>query len=152
MVFEDITPLLADADGFASVIDALVDGWTAGDQTVDRVVGVEARGFILAAPVALRLKAGFVPVRKEGKLPGPTLREAYALEYGEAEFSIRRARSSRGTGCWIVDDVLATGGTAAATIELIRRSGGEVVGMSVLIELAFLGGAPRLGDVPSTRC
>lgn len=148
VVFKDITPLLADAAGFAAVIDALVDGWSAGKPPVDRVVGVEARGFILAAPVALRLGAGFVPVRKEGKLPGPTLREAYALEYGEAVLEVRQDTIQPGDRVLIVDDVLATGGTAAATIELIRRSGGEVVGMSVLIELAFLGGAPRLDGLP----
>jgi adenine phosphoribosyltransferase len=145
ILFKDITPLLADADGFATVVDALVDDTELG---VDRVVGVEARGFILAAPVAYRLKAGFVPVRKQGKLPQPTLIEAYALEYGEAVLEIRHETLGPGDRVLIVDDVLATGGTAAAAVELVRRAGAEVIGMRVLIELSFLGGRSRLPDVP----
>jgi adenine phosphoribosyltransferase len=144
IVFKDITPLLADPDGFATVIDALVDDTGQG---IDRVVGIEARGFILAAPVAYRLGAGFVPVRKQGKLPAPTLIEAYLLEYGEAVLEIRQDTIQPGDRVLIVDDVLATGGTAAAAIQLVRRAGGVVVGMRVLIELGFLDGRSRLPDV-----
>jgi adenine phosphoribosyltransferase len=145
VVFKDITPLLADADCFATVVDALVDD---PGPRVDRVVGIEARGFILAAPVAYRLGAGFVPVRKLGKLPGPTLTQAYALEYGEAVLEVRNETLRPGDRVLIVDDVLATGGTAAAAVELVRRSGAEVVGMRVLIELSFLEGRSRIPDVP----
>jgi adenine phosphoribosyltransferase len=145
IVFKDITPLLADPDGFATVVDALVDD---PGPAVDLVVGIEARGFILAAPVAYRLKAGFVPVRKQGKLPQPTLTEAYVLEYGEAVLEIRNETLRPGDQVLIVDDVLATGGTAAATVELVRRSGAEVIGMRVLIELGFLDGRSRLPDIP----
>jgi len=144
IVFKDITPLLADADGFATVVDALVDD----TGPVDRVVGIEARGFILAAPVAYRLSAGFVPVRKQGKLPEPTLAEAYVLEYGEAILEIRHETLRPGDRVLIVDDVLATGGTAAAAVELVRRAGAEVIGVRVLIELTFLDGRSRLPGVP----
>jgi adenine phosphoribosyltransferase len=145
IVFKDITPLLADAQGFAAVVDALVDGVGPG---TDRVVGIEARGFILAAPVAYRLAAGFVPVRKQGKLPAPTIVEAYVLEYGEAVLEIRNETLRPGDRVLIVDDVLATGGTAAAAVELVRRSGAEVIGLRVLIELSFLDGRSRLPGVP----
>ena len=144
VVFKDITPLLADAEGFTTVVDALV----VGTGPVERVVGIEARGFILAAPVAYSLGSGFVPVRKQGKLPGPTLVEAYVLEYGEAVLEIRHDTVQAGDRVLIVDDVLATGGTAAAAVELVRRAGGEVVGLHVLIELGFLDGRARLDGVP----
>jgi adenine phosphoribosyltransferase len=138
VLFKDITPLLGDPDGFRAVIDALV-----GDQmegSVDKVVGIEARGFILAAPVAYRLRAGFVPVRKEGKLPADTFAQSYALEYGEATLEVHRDAFGPGDRVLLVDDVLATGGTAAAAAELVRRAGAAVVGLSVLIELSFLAG------------
>jgi adenine phosphoribosyltransferase len=144
VVFKDITPLLADAEGFTAVVDALV----ADTGPVDRVVGIEARGFILGAPVAYSLRSGFVPVRKQGKLPAPTLIEAYVLEYGEAVLEIRHDTIQTGDRVLIVDDVLATGGTAAAAVELVRRAGGEVVGIHVLIELGFLDGRARLEGVP----
>jgi len=144
VVFKDITPLLADARGFARVVDALA----AETGPVDRVVGIEARGFILAAPVAYRLGSGFVPVRKQGKLPSPTLVEAYLLEYGEAVLEIRHETLQPGDRVLIVDDVLATGGTAAAAVELVRRCGAKVVGVQVLIELGLLGGRAQLADVP----
>ncbi len=148
VLFKDITPLLGDADGFAVVVDSLVDGYAAG--SVDAVVGIEARGFILAAPVAYHLHAGFVPVRKEGKLPSRTLAESYALEYGEATLEIHADALRPGARVVIVDDVLATGGTAAATTELVRRAGGTVVGLSVLIELSFLDGRSRVPDLDVT--
>jgi adenine phosphoribosyltransferase len=144
VVFKDITPLLADPEGLRTLVDALVDG----TGPVDRVVGIEARGFILAAPVAYALGSGFVPVRKQGKLPAPTLTEAYVLEYGEAVLEIRQDTIEAGDRVLIIDDVLATGGTAAAAVELVRRAGGEVVGIHVLIELGFLDGRRRLGNVP----
>ena len=117
MVFKDITPLLADHDGFAAVVDALADAGRDADGTVvvDKVVGMEARGFILAAPVALALGAGFVPVRKAGKLPGETHAVSYALEYGEATLEVHQDGIATGDRVLLVDDVLATGGTADAT-------------------------------------
>jgi adenine phosphoribosyltransferase len=146
VTFRDITPLLADPDGFAAVVDALVVDRDPG--SVDAVVGIEARGFILAAPVAYHLRAGFVPVRKLGKLPSATLAESYSLEYGSATLEIHADALRPGTRVLIVDDVLATGGTAAATASLVRRAGGEVVGLSVLMELSFLGGRGRIPDLP----
>jgi adenine phosphoribosyltransferase len=145
VVFKDITPLLADPDGFAAVIDTLVEGREPG--TIDAVVGIEARGFILAAPVAYHLHAGFVPVRKKGKLPSQTLEESYQLEYGEATLEVHVDAFEPGARVLIVDDVLATGGTAAATAELVRRAGGEVVGLSVLLELSFLSGRTKIPDL-----
>jgi adenine phosphoribosyltransferase len=142
--FKDITPLLADNEAFSAVVDELarVDG--AG---VDKVVGIEARGFILAAPVAYRVGAGFVPVRKKGKLPAETLEASYDLEYGSAAIEVHRDSFTPGDRVLIVDDVLATGGTALATVELVRRAGAEVVGVAVLMELAFLKGRERLRGV-----
>ncbi len=140
VMFKDITPLLADASGFAAAVDALA----AGHDRIDKVVGIEARGFILAAPVACKLGVGFVPVRKLGKLPGPTHAETYQLEYGTATVEVHVDAFAAGDRVLMIDDVLATGGTAAATAELIRRSGAEVVSLSVLIELGFLGGRASL--------
>ncbi len=145
IVFKDITPLLADHVAFAGAVDAIVAHHGRG--TVDKVVGIEARGFILAAPVAYHFGAGFVPVRKKGKLPGATYEESYALEYGEAVIEVLRDAFVPGDRVLIVDDVLATGGTARATIDLVERAGGDVVGASVLIELGFLDGRARLPDV-----
>jgi adenine phosphoribosyltransferase len=142
VVFKDITPLLADHVAFAGAVDAVVNHYGRG--TVDRVVGIEARGFILAAPVAYHFGAGFVPVRKQGKLPGATYDTAYELEYGSATLEVHVDAFEPGDRVVIVDDVLATGGTAAAAIELVERSGAEVVGVSVLVELAFLRGRERL--------
>lgn len=144
IMFRDITPLLADADAFARTVAELAR--THGDgvgRPVDLVAGIEARGFILAAPVAHQLQAGFIPVRKHGKLPHETLSEAYSLEYGEAVLEIHADAIPAGSRVLVVDDVLATGGTVAATAELVRRAGGEVVGVNVLIELAALGGRAR---------
>ena len=150
VMFKDITPLLADHDGFSAVVNALADAGrdAAGNVVVDKVVGMEARGFILAAPVALALGTGFVPVRKAGKLPGETHAVSYALEYGEATLEVHRDAITAGDRVLLVDDVLATGGTAAATRDLVEQCGGDVVGFAVLIELGFLEGRSALGDLP----
>ncbi len=143
VVFKDITPLLADAAGFAATVSALA----AGHDRIDKVAGIEARGFILAAPVASLLGVGFVPVRKKGKLPGPTYSETYELEYGTATVEVHVDAFRAGERVLMIDDVLATGGTAGATAQLIRRCGSEVVSLGVLIELGFLGGRARLQDL-----
>jgi adenine phosphoribosyltransferase len=140
VVFKDITPLLADGWALAAVVGALA----AGHGPVDKVAGIEARGFILAAPVASQLGSGFVPVRKQGRLPGPTYAQTYDLEYGTATIEVHQDAFAPGERVLIVDDVLATGGTAAATVTLIERAGAEVVGIAVILELAFLGGRARL--------
>jgi adenine phosphoribosyltransferase len=138
VIFKDITPLLADHTAFAAVVDAIVAYHGRG--TIDKVVGIEARGFILAAPVAYHFGAGFVPVRKKGKLPSATYSESYDLEYGSETIEVHQDAFSTGERVLIVDDVLATGGTAKATAELVRRTGAEVAGLSVLMELGFLNG------------
>jgi adenine phosphoribosyltransferase len=143
IVFKDITPLLADGAAFAAVVSALA----AGHGHIDKVAGVEARGFILAAPVACALGAGFVPVRKEGKLPGPTYAQSYQLEYGTATIEVHTDAFGPGERVLIIDDVLATGGTACATAELVRRCGAQVVAVSVLLELGFLDGRAKLPDL-----
>jgi adenine phosphoribosyltransferase len=140
IVFKDITPLLADGAALAAVVGALA----AGHGQVDKVAGIEARGFILAAPVAVRLGAGFVPVRKQGKLPAPTIARTYQLEYGTATLEVHQDAFEPGDRVLIVDDVLATGGTANATADLVRRSGAEVTGVAVLLELGFLRGRAKL--------
>src|SRR5213594_1108743 len=142
IVFKDITPLLADQDAFSAVIDLIVVHYGRGN--VDKVLGIEARGFILASPVAYHFGAGFVPVRKEGKLPWQSEREEYALEYGTATLEIHRDAISPGERVLIVDDVLATGGTAAAAVSLVSKLGGSVVGLGFIIELAFLRGRESL--------
>jgi adenine phosphoribosyltransferase len=143
IVFKDITPLLADGSLFAAV----VNGLATGHGRIDKVVGIEARGFILAAPVACCLEAGFVPVRKQGKLPAMTLAESYKLEYGTATVEVHSDAFQPGDRVLIVDDVLATGGTAAATASLVRRSGAEVAAVGVLLELGFLSGRSRLPGI-----
>ncbi|MFE6226109.1 MULTISPECIES: adenine phosphoribosyltransferase [unclassified Streptomyces] len=142
VLFKDITPLLADPEAFTALTDALAALCTA--QGATKIVGLEARGFILAAPVAVRAGLGFVPVRKAGKLPGATLRQAYELEYGTAEIEVHAEDLAAGDRVMVIDDVLATGGTAEASIELIRRAGAEVAGVAVLMELGFLPGRARL--------
>jgi adenine phosphoribosyltransferase len=149
IVFKDITPLLADATAFATVVTAIAAGHPegsgeAGWGEIHKVVGIEARGFILAAPVACRLQAGFVPVRKQGKLPAKAYAESFELEYGSATVEVHTDAFEPGERVLIVDDVLATGGTAAATASLVRRSGAEVAGVAVLLELGFLNGRARL--------
>jgi adenine phosphoribosyltransferase len=145
VVFKDINPLLADHVAFAGAVDAIVAHHGRG--TVEKVVGIEARGFIVAAPVAYHFGAGFVPVRKKGKLPGPTYETAYALEYGEAVLQVHRNAFEPGDRVLIVDDVLATGGTVEATAELVRAAGGDLKGVSVLLELSFLAGRERLAGL-----
>ncbi|ANW20154.1 adenine phosphoribosyltransferase [Streptomyces clavuligerus] len=142
IVFKDITPLLADPGAFSDLVDALAD--LAVRQGATAVAGLEARGFILAAPVALKAGLGFVPVRKAGKLPGPTLAQSYALEYGTAEIEVQRDAFAPGSRVLVVDDVLATGGTLEASIRLIRDAGAQVVAVGLLMELGFLGGRDRL--------
>lgn len=150
VVFKDMTPLFANHEGFSAVINALARfGRDAdGNVVIDKVVGMEARGFILGPPVALALGAGFVPVRKVGKLPGPTHTVEYSLEYGEATLEIHRDAIATGERVLIIDDVLATGGTVAATAQLIEKCGGLVTGVAVVMELSFLEGRKVIGDVP----
>jgi adenine phosphoribosyltransferase len=142
VMFKDITPLLADHEAFTAVISALADAGRHADGTVlvDKVVGMESRGFILGAPVALALGVGFVPVRKAGKLPGETHSVTYALEYGEATLEVQRDSIVAGDRVLLVDDVLATGGTADATRQLVELCGGTVHAFAVLMELSFLHG------------
>ena len=147
VTFKDITPVLADHTAFTATIAALAGpGRDAGG--VEKVVGMEARGFILAAPVALALGAGFVPVRKAGKLPRETHAVSYSLEYGEATLELHRDAIAPGERVLLVDDVLATGGTVAATRQLVEECGGVCVGVSVLLELGFLDPRSSTGDLP----
>ncbi|QVQ52056.1 adenine phosphoribosyltransferase [Spiractinospora alimapuensis] len=143
--FKDITPLLADPAAFRAVVDGVRERYDA--ESVDAVVGIEARGFILAAPIAYAMGAGFVPIRKSGKLPARTLDATYDLEYGTETMEMHADGVSPGDRVLIVDDVLATGGTAEAAVRLVRAAGGTVVGLSVLMELGFLNGRQRLTDV-----
>ncbi|MET8894477.1 adenine phosphoribosyltransferase [Streptomyces albogriseolus] len=142
VMFKDITPLLADPKAFDALTGALAD--VALRAGASKVVGLEARGFILGAPVALRAGLGFIPVRKAGKLPGATLSQVYDLEYGSAEIEVHAEDLGAEDRVLVVDDVLATGGTAEASLQLIRRAGAEVAGLAVLMELGFLGGRARL--------
>jgi adenine phosphoribosyltransferase len=142
VTFKDITPLLGDAAGFASVIDALA-GPHVG-RRIDKVIGIEARGFIVAAPVAYRLGAGFVPVRKAGKLPWEVEVESYVLEYGTDRLEIHRDALEPGDRVLIVDDVLATGGTAAAVARLVSKLQAQTIGFAFILELGFLGGRGKL--------
>ncbi|SEM58036.1 adenine phosphoribosyltransferase [Streptacidiphilus jiangxiensis] len=150
VVFKDIAPLLADAEAFAALVDHLAA--RAKALGASKIVGLEARGFILAAPAAYAAGAGFVPVRKEGKLPGDCYREAYDLEYGSAVIEVQTDAFLPGERVLVVDDVLATGGTVEAALSLIARAGAELAGVEVLMELGFLDGrarlAPLLGDAP----
>jgi adenine phosphoribosyltransferase len=147
ILFRDITPLLADADGLREAARLMADPYR--NDGIDRVVGIESRGFILGALVARELHCGFVPVRKAGKLPGDKLAESYALEYGTDTVEMHEDGVRRGHDVLVVDDLIATGGTAAAAARLIERAGGRVRAFSFLIELAALKGRARLGDWPS---
>ena len=173
VVFKDITPLLADPEGLATIVTGLADlgrrlapdgidtvvgvealalaGRDAsGAVVVDKVVGMEARGFILAAPVALALGVGFVPVRKPGKLPWTTRAVSYQLEYGDETLEMHTDALAPGERVLVIDDVLATGGTARATAELVEQSGAVVHGLAVLLELSFLPGREAVGEIPLT--
>ena len=146
ILFRDITTLLKDGPAWAAVIDHLASSYRA-DQ-VEVVVGVESRGFIFGGALAHQLRAGFVPVRKRGKLPAPTIEEEYALEYGRDVLAIHEDGIRPGQRVLAVDDLLATGGTMSATLKLVERLGGRVVGAAFLIELAFLKGRERLKGYP----
>ena len=149
VVFKDITPLLASPKGFEAAVDELV---ALAPGPIDIVVGMEARGFIFAAPVALKLGAGFVPVRKPGKLPGAVDEQSFALEYGHETLTIHTDALWPGARVMVIDDVLATGGTVGATGALIHRLGADLVAVSVLLELSFLGGRQHLASlgIPNT--
>jgi len=148
VTFKDITPLLADEEAFRFSVDALAAPF---EGAVDKVVGIEARGFILAAPIAYRFGCGFVPVRKAGKLPWDVEKEEYVLEYGTDLLEIHGDAVRPGQRVLIIDDVLATGGTAAATVRLVEKLGARVVGLGFVIELAFLQGRAQLeGHHPSS--
>lgn len=142
--FKDITPVLADARLFAGSIDLLTQGFRPG--SVEAVVGIDARGFIFAAAAALRLQAGFVPIRKKGKLPYQTHEEQYDLEYGTATIAVHVDALKAGSRVLLIDDLLATGGTAAAAGALIKKLGAEILEVAFVIELGFLGGRQKLKD------
>jgi len=144
VTFRDITPLLGDGTAFAAAVDALVDDLDG--QPIDRVVGVESRGFIFASAVAYRIGVGLVPVRKAGKLPWAVVREEYDLEYGSDKLEIHRDAIHPGERILIIDDVLATGGTAAATAKLVETLGGVITALGFVIELDELGGRARVGE------
>lgn len=142
IMYKDITPLLASPEAFRATVDGIAEHFEG--HPIDRVLGVEARGFIISAPVAYRFGAGFVPVRKAGKLPWQIEREEYELEYGTDLLEIHRDAVRPGERVLIIDDVMATGGTAAATVRLVEKLGGEVAGLGFIIELAFLGGRAKV--------
>ncbi len=150
ILFKDVTPLLADPAGFDQVVDALAAPYRGEDgrPTVDRVLGIESRGFIFGTPVAQRLGVGFAPIRKPGKLPWKTVAESYALEYGEDRIELHEDAVHRGERVLVIDDLLATGGTLSAACRLVERLGGQVTGCAVVIELGFLAGRERLGGRP----
>ena len=141
ILFYDVTTLLRDPDGFRASIDAMCAPYE--KSAIDLIAGIESRGFILGAAMADRLGAGFVPIRKKGKLPGRTVREEYALEYGTDCLEVHDDAIQPGQRVLIVDDLLATGGTAAAVLNLVRGLGGDVLGLAFLVELDFLGGRGR---------
>lgn len=144
--FKDITPVLADGRLLAGLIHLLARPFQPGD--IDVVVGIDARGFILASAVAIHLEAGFVPIRKQGKLPFDTHEESYDLEYGSNTMAIHTDAIRKGSQVLIVDDLLATGGTAAAAANLVRKLGGDIREVSFFVELTFLNGRERLGNLP----
>jgi adenine phosphoribosyltransferase len=146
VMFKDINPLLADPVAFGTVVQALAE--QAHASGVNKIAGIEARGFFFAAPVALEVCVGVLPVRKAGKLPGATLSETYALEYGSATVEIQEGAVEPGDRILVIDDVLATGGTAVAATKLLRSAGAEPVALSVLLELTFLKGRERVSPLP----
>ncbi len=142
ILFRDVTTLFADPRGFRMAIDQLLHPWAG--QPIDKVVGLEARGFILGGAIAHQLSKGFVPIRKKGKLPGQTISQAYKLEYGEAIMEMHEDAIQPGERVLIVDDLLATGGTCEAGIKLIEKLGGQIVGCSFIVDLPELGGRRKL--------
>ncbi|MFP3882282.1 MAG: adenine phosphoribosyltransferase [Actinomycetota bacterium] len=146
VVFKDITPVLADPTAFNTLIDEMSEPFL--DKGITKVAGIEARGFTLATPVADRIGAGFIPLRKPGKLPYETVKEEYELEYGMDALEVHIDAVLEGERVLLVDDVIATGGTAKAAIQLLRHVGADVVGLSVFIELVFLGGIEKIDNVP----
>ena len=146
ILFYDITTLLRDPTGLRQTIDGLSEPFL--NKQIDLVVGIESRGFILGCAIADRLGAGFVPVRKPGKLPSNTIQQSYELEYGSDTLEIHEDAIKAGQRVLIVDDLLATGGTARAALDLVSQPGGEVVGLAFLVELEFLDGRAKLGNVP----
>jgi adenine phosphoribosyltransferase len=146
VLFKDLTPLLGVPSALRELVGAIVDLHREG--RIDVVAAIEARGFLFGAPVALELGAGFVPIRKPGKLPSDTVGREYALEYGTGQLEIHRDAIVRGQRVLLIDDVLATGGTARAAAELVEEVGGEVVGLAFVLELGFLQGRSRLGGWP----
>lgn len=142
IVFKDITPLLQDAKAFAACIDDLAD--LADGLKATRIAGMEARGFLFGAPLAIKMGLGFLPIRKPGKLPWKTFAESYDLEYGQDTLEIHTDASAAGERVLLVDDLLATGGTAGASVKLVRRTGAEVIGCLFVVELGFLGGRKAL--------
>ena len=145
IVFKDIAPLLGDAAALDRSLDLMTSKHL--DQGISHVAGIESRGFILASPIAARIGAGFVPIRKPGKLPWKTVKQAYDLEYGSDAIEAHADAVGPGDTVLVVDDVLATGGTAAAAVNLMKELGADVIGVTVLLELAFLGGRSKI-DVP----
>jgi len=145
IIFRDITPLLGDKQVFAEVVELMSRPWS--DNPPDLVAAIEARGFIPGSAMAVKLGAGFVPIRKTGKLPWTTVMESYDLEYGTDSLEVHSDAVQPGQSVLIVDDVLATGGTASAAVRLMRKLGAAVVGVQVLIELSYLDGRQRLGDI-----
>ena len=146
IVFRDITPLLADPSAYKAAVQALAEPFR--DRKIDQVVAIEARGYMLGCPLAIELGAGFVPVRKVGKLPFETYKAKYALEYGEAEVEMHRDGLVGHHNVLLIDDVLATGGTMAAACELVEKTGATIGGLSFLVELGFLNGRSKLGTYP----
>jgi adenine phosphoribosyltransferase len=145
ILFRDITPLLGDPAGFKATIDLFVERFK--DRGIEHVVAIEARGYMLGAPLAYHLGAGFVPVRKPGKLPATTFREEYELEYGTNSLEIHADAVGKGAKTLVVDDLLATGGTAGATARLLDRLGADIVGFAFLVELSFLNGRKSLEEL-----
>jgi adenine phosphoribosyltransferase len=145
IIFRDITPILANKEIFPEVVELMSEAWA--DEKPDLVAAIEARGFIPGAAIAVKLNAGFVPIRKVGKLPWKVISESYQLEYGTDQLQVHSDAVEPGQKVLIVDDVLATGGTASAAVRLMRKLGAEVLGVQVLIELSYLAGRERLSDV-----
>ena len=146
IIFRDITTLLGDARAFRRAVDELVQPWAGGK--IDKVAGIEARGFILGGALAHQVSCGFVPIRKKGKLPAATFAQDYQLEYGTATLEVHADAFTPSDRVLIIDDVLATGGTARASVDLVHRAGAQVAGIAVLLELSFLNGRARLADLP----